>query len=326
MRMLSRLSVVAAFGFLLVMMSACGGRPTFDDVGTHIDNPTGTVNASSTGKAWNSYYAGNTGATSQAGGSYVTLPQGLTLGKNGALTLRAYLEKAGVPTSIMPHVTTYLPLTNKLDYRPVQFVQPKGSALTPKDFPVGIPGCLSVSGNENSGYVSLNLGCVGKNGESGWLTIRYRGWENGKGTAAQGEVELIFDNVCDGKGSCIKGELGVRAQATDNGNFKASMTMAYYMKVTTPDLTVEGKGGLRAFVDEAGKRAKLEVVAFYKGPKKEESLVMIFAAQGDKAAFSIKGSNGTFTCSTSDAGVTGSCNATNKAGEKFSWSRSKTSE
>lgn len=321
MRMLFRLSVLFALGGWMLWLSACGGRPSYEDVGIHIDNPTGTVNAQTTGKAWRSYAAGNSGATSQAGGSYVTLPQSLTLGKNGALTLRAYLERAGVPTKLLPQVTAYLPFTNKLEYRPVQFVQPAGGALTPKGFPIGIPGCLSVSGSNNQGQISLNLGCVGKDGESGWLTIRFRGWQDNKGTAAQGEVELIFDNVCDGKGSCLHGELGVRAEATDNGAFKGNMTMAYYMKVTTPELSMEGKGGLRAFLDEKNKRAKLEVVTFYKGPEKEESLVMVFSAQGEQAAFSIKGSNGTFSCSTSDAGVSGSCQAENKQGEQFNWSR-----
>lgn len=302
------------FGLLFIAVSisfaACGyKKPAYESVEQNITTPTGVVNADITGLALGSYNATSTATPflgAHAGFKFLKSDQ------FAPISLGSQLKQAGVPQGILAKITQYLPHNNDYTFQK----QPKSEQTAG----FSIPGCFSFSGNTKgkvrTGEIYINLGCAGDG--SGSLTIRFDGWDNA-GASGSGSLELIFDDACSEKGDCVDGVLGLKMKGSSD---KARIIYSYHFKVTEGSSSLTAKGGFRLSIN-GKKSGKLEVVAFAKQEGKEVAVVLVYERKGEKAKFSVRGKNGSYSCSTKDHGETGSCSLSSSKGEQFNWTRGK---
>ena len=306
-----------------ISFGACGyKKPSYEEVESSMDSPSGEVTKESTGDAWKAYKAND--AKKMATDSLNNKP--LTVDGFAPVTFSSYLNNAGIPSYVLPYITPYLP--NKNDYTLRTLDSNKLGNMSAKQIAsfTGPGGCLTISGkmvgNSREGSITFNMDKCSNGTKTGTVTLRMLGIEM-NGNAMKGEIIVSFKNVCSG-GSCINGEIGLRSetQMALTGGMSGKVVYGYNIHRQQGDNVAHGKGGLRLSYNTGSQQAKLEALVYAKVNEQEVTYVLEFARENETASFSIRGKNGIFTCSTQDGGHTGSCKAKGKDGE-FSWSRTK---
>ncbi|MCB9639157.1 MAG: hypothetical protein H6727_09715 [Myxococcales bacterium] len=307
----------------LWVLGACGqAPPPLEQVESDLKSPSGTVSGPMISASYNGYLKGQVALKLDALNKYGQLPQFLEIEDGQApkvASMQEYLTRSGIPAAAVKAMMPYLPVNNDYSLRKISKNGELGTISQPQ-LTIGcysgdVIGFANIANGKGSAELSIDLGCL-KEG-SGRVVLRFVA----EGSSAGGKVrfEVFLQNVCDTAGNCVDGGMIYNAMV---GSGAADMLMSMYFKAKTAEgETAEVKQGMRISADASKRAGKLEVLTYARDVDgKEYSIVMGLQAQGDLASFTIRGNNGEFSCSTSDAGKTGSCTATNGA-DSVTWTR-----
>ena len=309
-----------------LVLGACGqAPPPLEQVEAELNAPTGTLNAKLVGQSYRTYTEGQVALQFEALSKYGQIPKFLEVTSDGKAhkvdTMETTLQKAGLPANITKLLLPYLPVQNDYRIKEHLYNNKDLSTITQEQ----ILGLNCISGNAQgfgggaSFEGSIDLACFGEG--SGRITVR--GKAEGGNNSGQLSYEILLQNVCDRQGNCVDGGIRYRTYGASVGGFgQGSYLMSLYFRVKANGQEAEVKQGMRIAVDGAKQAGQVEVLTFLRDETtgREVSVVMSLEVQGTTASFSIRGANGTFSCQTQDAGVTGSCTATNGE-DSITWSR-----
>lgn len=308
---------------VISLLSACGeAPPKLEDVEAQLTTPTGTIDANLTKSTYLGYTRGQVALKNPSLSKYGQLPQFLEV--EGAATKvadhKTFLIRSGIPAQAAEILLPYLPINNDHSRKEIDlggnFGRKSQSQFAGLCVSGDLLGFAAIGTGRGSAEVAIDLGCTGEG--KGRIVIRFTV------DAALGSgfmrFDILFQNVCNNAGDCVDGAMLYRMniQGTTTGA-SGDILMSMALRATTASgETAFVKQGLRIAFDASKKAGNLEILVFLKDAEgKEVSAVLQIQAQAGTASFSIRGANGSFSCSTQDSGKSGSCESSK--GDKITW-------
>lgn len=284
MKAVNTIGIVVIGSVALMALNACGGRyRSFDEVEKHLDNPTGEINASNMKAA----------VTTNADSNGDAISTGT--GQIGALPSFAWGTTAGGQTLYAPaRLRRFLPRT----------------------LPAGIANIAGAGCDELAGIGSvdvemeLDMSTISAGEVTGTFkyAIKYD-------DVCHFEIEITMDNVCDTiSNECVDGGMGFLSEfdsmsfLTSDVEGKLISSGNVHFTDDVDDITLEW--GLRVVYSSSNAAGSVEFLAFVDVNGDAESIVIEAKyLQGD-GSVSVRGSNGSWTCTYTNDGEAGTCTVT----------------
>ncbi|MEM1007423.1 MAG: hypothetical protein AAGJ35_00330 [Myxococcota bacterium] len=303
------------------MLSACGNRPpSIEQVEANLDSPSGTIDQSTIGNAYNTYTQGQSTLQMDSLSNYGKIPGLLVAGPAKAPDLSQKLRHANLPDHVIQKILPHLPIGN--DYALRHNADHNQEWSTARQAQTAENKCVSgnalATGLTGTYTLTIDLDCTGEG--TGKIVISLKSQNTGGKASLEGEMAL--QNVCGKSNRCVNGALTYRLNFQgDSSSSAGKMVMGLYFVATANGQTAEVKQGLRISFNSGNRSGAIEALVYYKDTDgKEANVVFELAASGQSVEFVAKGQNGSFRCQTSDGGVTGTCTA-ESGGDKVTWSR-----